>query len=48
MSTNPPVVVTGATGLVAKHIVCELVHRGQRVHATLRTIAKADDVRRAV
>jgi nucleoside-diphosphate-sugar epimerase len=48
MPTNPPVVVTGATGLVAKHIVCELVHRGQRVHATLRNMAKADDVRRAV
>ena len=48
MPSNPPVVVTGATGLIAKHIIAELLRRGHRVRATLRRMNKADDVRRAV
>ena len=48
MSDRPPVVVTGSTGLVAKHIIAELVKRGHAVRATLRRMEKADDVRRAV
>jgi dihydroflavonol-4-reductase len=48
MPSNPPVVVTGATGLIAKHIIGELVRRGHSVRATLRRMNKADDVRRAV
>ena len=48
MPSNPPVVVTGATGLIAKHIIGELVRRGHSVRATLRRMNKAEDVRRAV
>jgi nucleoside-diphosphate-sugar epimerase len=47
MSTEPPVVVTGATGLIAKHIIGELLKRGHAVRGTLRRMEKADDVRRA-
>lgn len=47
MST-PPVVVTGCTGFIAKHVVAELLKRGHSVRGTLRDMRKADDVRRAV
>ncbi len=47
MSAEPPVVVTGATGLIAKHIIGELLKRGHAVRGTLRRMEKADDVRRA-
>ncbi len=42
------VVVTGASGFIAKHVIVELLRRGNRVRGTLRDMAKADDVRRAV
>ena len=31
-----PVVVTGASGFLAKHIIAEVLKRGMRVRATLR------------
>jgi dihydroflavonol-4-reductase len=48
MSLKPPVVVTGASGLIAKHTIGELVRRGYSVRGTLRRMDKAGDVRRAV
>ncbi|PPC99958.1 MAG: epimerase [Hyphomicrobium sp.] len=46
--SNPPIVVTGSTGFIAKHIIAELLRRGHAVRGTLRNVSKADDVRRAV
>jgi dihydroflavonol-4-reductase len=48
MTTNSDVVVTGATGLIAKHTVAEFLKRGHAVRGTVRNLARADDVRRAV
>ncbi|MGD9671196.1 MAG: SDR family oxidoreductase [Hyphomicrobiaceae bacterium] len=43
------VLVTGATGFIAKHIVAELLRRGYKVRGTSRDAAKGGDVvRRAV
>ncbi|MGQ0456519.1 MAG: NAD-dependent epimerase/dehydratase family protein [Hyphomicrobium sp.] len=44
----PPIVVTGCTGFIAKHVIAELLRRGHAVRGTLRDTSKADDVRRAV
>jgi nucleoside-diphosphate-sugar epimerase len=46
--TAAPIVVTGSTGLIAKHSIAELLKRGYAVRGTLRRMDKADDVRRAV
>ena len=46
--SDHPIVVTGATGLIAKHSIAELLKRGHAVRGTLRRMDKADDVRRAV
>ena len=43
-----PVVVTGASGFLAKHIIAEVLKRGMRVRATLRDAAKAGAVKDAV
>jgi nucleoside-diphosphate-sugar epimerase len=48
MSTEAPVVVTGASGLVAKYVVGEFLKRGYQVRGTVRRMEKADGVRRAV
>lgn len=48
MAANPPVVVTGASGLIAKYTIAEFLRRGFAVRGTLRTMEKADEVRRAV
>jgi dihydroflavonol-4-reductase len=41
--TNEEIVgVTGATGFVAGHVIRELLERGVRVRATVRSLAKAD------
>ncbi|WP_045835901.1 NAD-dependent epimerase/dehydratase family protein [Hyphomicrobium sp. 99] len=48
MASNPPVVVTGASGLIAKHTIAEFLRRGFAVRGTLRSMEKADEVRRAV
>ncbi len=41
MSSNPPVVVTGATGLIAKHTIAEFQKRGYAVRGTVRSMEKA-------
>lgn len=38
------VVVTGATGLIAKHTMCELLRRGYQVRGTVRDFLKVDPV----
>jgi nucleoside-diphosphate-sugar epimerase len=48
MPTEPPVVVTGASGFIAKHVVGEFLKRGCSVRGTVRRLDKADAVRRAV
>ena len=48
MSSNPQVVITGATGLIAKHTIAELLKRGHPVLGTVRNMNRTDDVRRAV
>lgn len=43
------VLVTGASGFIAKHIIAELLRHGYRVRGTVRDPARsADDVRRAL
>jgi nucleoside-diphosphate-sugar epimerase len=48
LSTEAPVVVTGASGLIAKYVIGEFLTRGHCVRGTLRRLGKADAVRRAV
>jgi nucleoside-diphosphate-sugar epimerase len=42
------VLVTGASGFIAKHCIAELLRRGFAVQATLRDTSRQDEVRRAV
>lgn len=42
------VVVTGASGFIAKHVIAELLKRGFAVRGTLRSLDKAESVRTAV
>ncbi len=42
------VLVTGATGFIAKHIVAGLLNRGHRVVGSVRSMSRADEVRAAV
>ncbi len=46
--TAEKVLVTGASGFIAKHCIAELLRRGHPVKATLRNLARADEVRRGV
>ena len=46
--TGQTVLVTGASGFIAKHVIAELLRRGYAVRGTLRDLTKSDDVRRAV
>ncbi|MET0431818.1 MAG: NAD-dependent epimerase/dehydratase family protein [Hyphomicrobium sp.] len=48
MTSESQVVVTGASGLIAKHTIAEFLRRGHSVRGTVRSLAKADDVRTAV
>ncbi|MGO4683806.1 NAD-dependent epimerase/dehydratase family protein [Hyphomicrobium sp. 2TAF46] len=48
MASHPPVVVTGASGLIAKHTIAEFLRRGFAVRGTLRSMEKAEEVSRAV
>ncbi|MFA5957990.1 NAD-dependent epimerase/dehydratase family protein [Hyphomicrobium sp.] len=48
MPSDPQVVITGASGLIAKNTIAEFLRRGHTVRGTLRSLQKADDVRRAV
>lgn len=43
-----PVLVTGASGFIAMHIVVKLLAAGQRVRGTVRSAAKADALRQAI
>ena len=47
-ANSHPVVVTGASGFIAKFIIAELLRRGFAVRGTVRSPAKADSVRAAV
>ena len=38
------VVLTGASGFIAKHVLLQLLGAGHRVRATIRTPARADEV----
>jgi dihydroflavonol-4-reductase len=42
------IVLTGASGFIAKHILLQLLGAGHRVRATIRTPGRADEVRAAV
>jgi nucleoside-diphosphate-sugar epimerase len=48
MASDRHIVVTGASGLIAKHTIAEFLRYGRVVRGTLRSMAKADDVRAAV
>ena len=48
MTSEQPIVVTGASGLIAKHVIATFMKRGHAVRGTVRRREKADDVRRAV
>lgn len=45
---DDPVLVTGASGFIAKHVVLELLTAGYLVRGTVRSRDKADDVRRTM
>ena len=42
------VLVTGASGFVAQHLILKLLARGYTVRGTLRSLARADEVRRVL
>ena len=46
--TAEKVLVTGASGFIAKHCIAELLRRNHPVRATLRNPGRADEVRRSV
>lgn len=48
LSPSAPVVLTGASGFIAKHIARRLLEEGHAVRATLRSPARAQEVRDAV
>ena len=45
---SEPVLVTGITGFIAKQVAADLLKAGHLVRGTLRSPARADEVRRAV
>ncbi len=46
--TTPKVLVTGASGFIAKHCIAELLRRDFPVRGTLRDPGRAEDVRRVI
>lgn len=48
MADNRPVLLTGASGFLAKHILLKLLAAGHQVRASVRMPARAEEVRRAV
>jgi nucleoside-diphosphate-sugar epimerase len=42
------VLVTGASGFIAKHVIAELIRAGHPVHATLRDRAREEETARAI
>lgn len=45
MNPNATAVVTGASGFIAKHVVVQLLKAGYRVRGTVRSKARAEEVR---
>ncbi|WP_374356389.1 NAD-dependent epimerase/dehydratase family protein [Chitinimonas sp.] len=43
--TQPTVLITGISGFIAKHCAIEMLNHGYRVRGTVRSSAKADEVR---
>jgi dihydroflavonol-4-reductase len=48
MPKHPKVLVTGASGYIAKHIVLQLLEAGHSVRGSVRSLSRADEVRAAV
>lgn len=48
MNDKPDVAVTGASGYIALHVIAELRRQGYPVRASLRTMPRADAIRRAL
>lgn len=46
--TDRPIVLTGASGFLARHVLIRLLAEGHQVRATLRTPSRAEEVRAAV
>lgn len=46
--SNGTIVVTGASGFIAKHIVVQLLNAGYRVRGTVRNAGRADEARAVV
>jgi uncharacterized protein YbjT (DUF2867 family) len=42
------VLVTGASGFIAKHVVAELIRQGYQVQATLRDLSREEETWRAI
>jgi dihydroflavonol-4-reductase len=42
--TESPVLVTGASGFIASHLVSQLLERGYRVRGSVRSLAKQKDI----
>ncbi|MGR3323202.1 MAG: NAD-dependent epimerase/dehydratase family protein [Pseudooceanicola sp.] len=47
-SLSGPILVTGASGYIAGHVVRELLERGHHVRGSLRDTSRADDLRAAL
>ncbi|HVZ05071.1 aldehyde reductase [Hyphomicrobium sp.] len=48
MTAEQPIVVTGATGFIAKHVIGAFLKRGYAVRGTVRRVDRADAVRSAL
>ena len=47
-ASDTTVLVTGASGVIAQHVIRDLLAAGYRVRGTLRSLAKADVVRQVI
>ncbi len=48
MQIDQTILVTGASGFIAKHIVLQLLDAGYRVRGSVRNATRADQVRAAM
>lgn len=48
MADGELVLVTGASGFIALHVIHKLLEKGYKVRATVRSLKRADDVRSAI
>ncbi|KAK3623735.1 hypothetical protein LTR56_014701 [Elasticomyces elasticus] len=46
MTSNALVLATGGSGFVGSHCIAQLLEKGYRVRTTIRSLARADDVRK--